>query len=152
MLLKLIFHQCHANNFNPFKQIGLIGLYCLGEPVAMRRQAQPPQVLPAVGGGQLDPETAIQIQNLQQQKDQAVKDENFDLAKQVKESIDRLFAIGQQLTALEEQKRLAIEQEDFDSAKMLKVRIAELRNSAMVPQQPVLPSPMMSPMNMGAPQ
>ena len=31
--------------------------------------------------GQLDPETAVQIQKMQRQKDQAVKDENFDLAK-----------------------------------------------------------------------
>lgn len=58
VLLKLIFHQCHANNFNVFKQIGLIGLYCLGEPVAVRKQqAQPQRIEPA--GGQLDPETAI---------------------------------------------------------------------------------------------
>lgn len=68
VLLKLIFHQCHANNFNVFKQIGLIGLYCLGEPVAARRQAEPQRVEPPAGG-QLDPETAIQIQKLQQQKD-----------------------------------------------------------------------------------
>jgi len=30
LLLKLIFHKCHLNNFNVFNQIGLIALNCIG--------------------------------------------------------------------------------------------------------------------------
>jgi len=44
--------------------------------------------------GGLDPETALQIKKLQQEKDMAVRDENFDLAKQIKDTIDRLSSIG----------------------------------------------------------
>ena len=73
--------------------------------------------------GGLDPETALQIKKLIQEKDVAVRDENFDLAKQLKDTIDRLNSIGQQLTTLEEQKRLAINSEDFDAAKGLKIQI-----------------------------
>ena len=84
VLLKLIFHQCHLNNFNVFNQIGLIALNCLGEVVSVQKQAE--SSLPSrteqfeqVGAG-LDPETAIQIKKLTQEKDKAVRDEDFDLA------------------------------------------------------------------------
>ena len=140
VLLKLIFHKAHANNFNVFNQIGLIGLYALGEPVSTRKQAEaslPSASLayPNSGAPGLDPETAIQIQKLQKQKDQAVREENFDMAKQFKETIDRLHSIGQELTHLETQKKQAIESEDFDQAKVLKMRIQELRQGAYAPTQ-----------------
>jgi centrosomal protein CEP104 len=37
VLLKLIFHQCHLNNFNVFNQIGLIALNVIGEVVTAPR-------------------------------------------------------------------------------------------------------------------
>jgi centrosomal protein CEP104 len=37
VLLKLIFHKCHLNNFNVFNQIGLIALNCMGEAISMSR-------------------------------------------------------------------------------------------------------------------
>ena len=40
VLLKLIFHKCHLNNFNVFNQIGLIALNCIGEPVSIQKQAE----------------------------------------------------------------------------------------------------------------
>ena len=85
VLLKLIFHKCHLNNFNVFNQIGLIALNCMGEAISMSRQAEASlpsksaQFVNSQGG--LDPETALQIKKLQQEKDMAVRDENFDLAK-----------------------------------------------------------------------
>ncbi len=30
ILLKLIMHQCHFNNFNVFNQIGLVAINCIG--------------------------------------------------------------------------------------------------------------------------
>ena len=121
VLLKLIFHKCHLNNFNVFNQIGLIALNCIGEPTPVSRQAE--ASLPSKSAqfmnndGGLDPETALQIRKLQQEKDLAVRDENFDLAKQLKDTIERLKAVGQELAKLEEQKRLAVHNEDFDVAK-----------------------------------
>lgn len=56
-----------------------------------------------------------------------MREENFDLAKQIKETINRLQGIGTQLTKLEEQKRLAVQNEDFDMAKQLKFQIDQLR-------------------------
>jgi centrosomal protein CEP104 len=65
-------------------------------------------------GDNFDPETALQVQKLQQEKDKAVRDENFDLAKELKDTITRLVTIGNQLTSLERSKKMAIENEDFD--------------------------------------
>jgi len=142
VLLKLIFHKCHLNNLNVFNQIGLVALNCFGDPINLTKQAE--ASLPSKssqflnkGAQSLDPETALQIKKLQQQKDMAVRDEDFDAAKQLKETIDRLSSIGQQLTDLEEQKRLAIHNEDFDAAKHLKLQIDGLRQSAYHPQQQV---------------
>ena len=57
----------------------------MGEPLTISRQAEaslPSKSIPYnVNQGGLDPETALQIKNLQQEKDIAVRDENFDLAK-----------------------------------------------------------------------
>lgn len=57
----------------------------MGEPITISRQAEaslPSKSIPYnVNQGGLDPETALQIKNLQQEKDIAVRDENFDLAK-----------------------------------------------------------------------
>lgn len=33
VLLKLILHKCHLNNFNIFNQIGLVALNCIGANV-----------------------------------------------------------------------------------------------------------------------
>ena len=40
VLLKLIFHKCHLNNFNVFNQIGLIALNCMGEAVSLNRSVE----------------------------------------------------------------------------------------------------------------
>jgi len=50
----------------------------------------------------------------------AVRNEDFDLAKSLKDSIERLKSIGSEITSLEDQKRIAINNEDFDAAKILK--------------------------------
>lgn len=33
IILKLIFHKCHLNNFNVFNQIGLVAINCIGSNV-----------------------------------------------------------------------------------------------------------------------
>ena len=37
VLLKLVVHKCHLNNFNVFNQIGIIALNCMGEPISVSR-------------------------------------------------------------------------------------------------------------------
>jgi hypothetical protein len=62
VLLKLIFHKCHLNNFNVFNQIGLVALNCMGEAISMSRQAEaslPSKSAQFVNNQGLDPETAL---------------------------------------------------------------------------------------------
>lgn len=53
----------------------------------------------------LDPETALQIRKLEAEKSKAIREEDFDLAKQIKDTINRLSSIGQELTKLDAMKR-----------------------------------------------
>ena len=64
------------------------------------------------------------------EKDAAIREENFDLAKQIKQTIERLQVLSGYLKTLEDQKRLAIISEDFDLAKNLKIQINNLKSTA----------------------
>jgi len=82
VLLKLIFHKCHLNNFNVFNQIGLIALNCIGDPVSAQKQAEASlpsrsaahvdttadSSMQSAGGEHLDSETANQIRELEEKK------------------------------------------------------------------------------------
>lgn len=77
-----------------------------------------------------DPETAQLIRQLDSKKETAVKDERFDLAKQLKQIIAELQKVGEVLCRLEVEKRRAIEREDYDTAKQRKLQSDELRYHA----------------------
>jgi centrosomal protein CEP104 len=66
---------------------------------------------------------------LEMQKDKAVREENFDEAKKIKDSIDKLKKLGLQIAKLEERKNLAIEKEDFDTAKIIKAEIDRIKHN-----------------------
>lgn len=67
-----------------------------------------------------DPELKQKLMIIMQRKDQAVADEDFDLAMEFKEVCDKLKMIGSDLVVLERRKSEAIKNEDFESAKALK--------------------------------
>lgn len=73
------------------------------------------------------------LKGLYAAKERAVINENFDEAKKLKVSIDRLKAISSHLGQLEDRKRLAIINEDYDSAKLIKLEIDKLKESALKP-------------------
>jgi hypothetical protein len=67
-----------------------------------------------------DPELKQKLMIIMQRKDQAVADEDFDLAMEFKEVCDKLKMIGSDLVVLERRKSEAIKNEYFESAKALK--------------------------------
>ena len=67
-------------------------------------------------------------------KTDAVKNEDFQLAKNLKERIQRLKNLGEQISLLESRKEKAIQKEDYDSAMVLKEEIQRLRNQFEVGQ------------------
>eukprot|EP00752_Nemacystus_decipiens_P007074 g6339.t1 len=74
-----------------------------------------------------DPEAAQRIRDIAAAKDRAVRAEDYDAAKLLKEAETQLKSLGQQLAQLEVAKRHAVEDEDYDRAKMLKVEADSLR-------------------------
>ncbi|MEW5298759.1 MAG: hypothetical protein WDW36_001843 [Sanguina aurantia] len=75
----------------------------------------------------IDSVTAAKIRDLVRQKDAAVANEEYDEAKRLKASIDRLKVVGQKIAQLEARKRSAVEKEDYDTAKTIKLDIDKLR-------------------------
>ena len=61
------------------------------------------------------------------EKQEALEVEDFDQCKYIKQIIDKLKIVGNQLVSLEHQKREAIENEDYEKAKQLKFQIERVK-------------------------
>jgi len=59
--------------------------------------------------------------------------EDFDEAKRLKDTIERLRSISTHISQLEERKRIAIRNEDYDAAKIIKIEIEKMKQSVMYP-------------------
>jgi len=132
LYLKLVFHECFVNNYNLFSQIGLIAVNCIGDHMGSPNYNVKTS---ALGGRieddfQYDPTTADRLKLLEKAKQKAVELEDFDEAKKMKDAMDRLKAVGQQLLQLEQRKNIAIQNEQYDTAKILKNEIERLRSTA----------------------
>ena len=134
LYLKIALNKCHVNKYNMFNQVGLIAINAMGEELGEvsvpSRKGLPPRLENEL---EFDPLTADRLRQLQTAKDRAVENEDFDEAKKLREAIERLKMMGQQLYYLEERKRTAISNEDYDSAKVIKMEIDRLRNSIIPP-------------------
>ena len=64
---------------------------------------------------------------MEQIKEKAVAQEQFDDAKKIKENIERMRGFGLHMMQLEERKRMATMSEDYDAAKIIKVEIDKVR-------------------------
>lgn len=53
--------------------------------------------------------------------------EDFDEAKRLKETIERLKSISTHISQLEERKKRAIQNEDYDAAKIIKIEIEKMK-------------------------
>lgn len=160
LYLKIALNKCHVNKYNMFNQVGLIAINAMGEELGEvsvpSRKGLPPRLENEL---EFDPQTADRLRQLQNAKDKAVENEDFDEAKRLREAIERLKLMGQQLYYLEERKRAAIGNEDYDSAKVIKMEIDRLRNSIIPPDAPYRPfsgnqmggRPVSKPMQYGSP-
>jgi len=59
--------------------------------------------------------------------------DDFDEAKRIKDTIDRLKVVSTQISQLEERKAIAIKNEDYDAAKIIKLEIEKLKYAVMNP-------------------
>ena len=157
LYLRLLLHKCHINAYNYYNQVGLVALNVIGSMGPTYRQSPTPYTLetgifaPDTGEGiplnemkppegvesqdvrydmQFDAVTLKKIRELTAVKQNAVQEEDYDLAKKMKEQIDSLKLVGNNLLMLENQKSQAVSVEDYDLAKALKQEIDNLRSRA----------------------
>jgi centrosomal protein CEP104 len=92
----------------------------------------------------LDKSTLETIKAVYAAKERAVKNEDFDEAKRLKETIDRLKQVATHISQLEERKVNAIQSEDYEAAKVIKQEIEQLKQQCMYPsfQAPTFPPQM----------
>ena len=75
----------------------------------------------------MDPDLHDKLQVLLKKKEEAVQEEDFDTAMELKEISDKLKLIGSDLNMLELRKQEAISGEDFETAKSIKAQIEKLK-------------------------
>lgn len=156
--VRIVFHRCSQNTLNAHGQVGIIMVNFVGTlmpevpqvkataapavaETAPAVHASPPQRSAAtatrVSASQREPEvdaiTAGHIEELQALKAAAVEAEDYDAAKRLKASVDRLRSIGAKIAALEARKAAAVAAEDYDSAKALKTEVERMRMRAYGP-------------------
>jgi centrosomal protein CEP104 len=115
LLMKFTFHQNYTNHINIFNQIGLIALLVYGEKATVERnllKGKEGTVLASLSD--LDKETIMKLKNLEQLKREAIEEQRFDDAKQIKEDIDSLQNNLKAIIVLEKSKKEAIKREDYD--------------------------------------
>ena len=142
--LKIVAHSCHTNKLNMYSQIGLIAINLIGDAVSSGSGAPAPQGAPAgkeTPGTRkeisalddltfdlnFDPATAAQIRELHVAKERAVRAEDYDAAKRLKEAMERLKQVGARMAKLELRKKAAVDNEDYDTAKLIKAEMDKLR-------------------------
>ncbi|KAJ8386881.1 hypothetical protein AAFF_G00165820 [Aldrovandia affinis] len=74
-----------------------------------------------------DPEVAQIIRRLDERKQEAVRQERYELAKTLKQAVADLQKVGERLGRYEVEKRSAIEKEDYDTAKRKKEQMEDYR-------------------------
>lgn len=144
--VKILVHKNHMNKLNMYSQVGIIAVNVIGD--AAPPSGASPLMSHASGeaGAQrpagkkdvspldditfdlnFDPATAKQIRELHMAKERAVKAEDYDAAKRLKDAIDRLKQVGARMAKLELRKKAAVENEDYDTAKQIKVQTIDPR-------------------------
>ena len=130
--VKLVLHKNFVNKYNAFNQVGLMYLEFVGESLPEPRkqifEKPEPPISEQVNIEDMDENVQEKIKILKSLQEEAIKTEDFDEAKKLKQNIERTLLIGKKLLALEIDKKQAVENQDFDNAKLLKNEIENLRN------------------------
>lgn len=147
LYMKFILERPFENKMNIFGQSGLIALNIMGDSISNL-----PKEMILTSDEQsnemqniFDAATNERLRLLENEKKRMVEEENFDEAKNLKQSIDFLKSVGKQIQLLNEQKALAIEEEDYSSAKVIKAETERLRR--MITPESMLKSDRLTPLS-----
>ena len=136
LFLKLNFMKPYVNSVNVFNQVGVIGLQVFGEELMQDNM----QISNSKNFGtnnidlkdqvKYDKKTLSLLQTLEEQKSQAIEEDDLLLAKDILNKIKHIKKIGEQLMRLEERKQIAIQNDDLEAAIVIKEEIMKLRNQS----------------------
>jgi centrosomal protein CEP104 len=124
--LKIVLNKNYVNRYNIFNQVGLISLDFYGTPITNVKNASY-FIKEQIGDEELDEISQEKLKILKGQQEEALKIEDYDEAKKLKKSIERIKIIGKKIYELEIQKKLYVNNEDFDNAKIMKLEIDRLK-------------------------
>jgi hypothetical protein len=142
--LKIVFEKCIYNIHNPFNQVGICGIECLGyeftkENINFIFPNREKEIelyydnleyyipVPNIPDEELDDFCYIKIQQIKEQLDILVKNDLFENAKKVSEIISRVRFLGGKIYNLNFIKKKAIEVEDYEKAGLMKKEIEKIR-------------------------
>lgn len=129
--------NCHQNPHNPNNQVGIVSFKAIGKsynneprPIPQISQSESNQSIPSSRPTTQTYENELNshIRSLERQKQQAVANEEFQLAAKFKKELDTLKIRRDKLIELQKAKQNAINNEDFEQANEYKVRIELLMN------------------------
>jgi centrosomal protein CEP104 len=130
--LKLVLNKNYVNKYNIFNQVGLISFDFFGIPFNLgKSDLYLKESLKEFEfrDEDLDDVSQEKIKIFRGQQEEAIKNEDYDEAKRLKISIDKLKHIGRKIFELESQKKVYVNNEDFDNAKIMKFEIDRLKSS-----------------------
>lgn len=146
--VKFVIHKNHLNPHNLYNQVGLVAINVIGDDIGFMYEVQnseyeenrPNQAaLPKDRHDFIspfddlafdmyqDPDVAQIIRKLDSKKQEAVANEHYDYAKNIKAIMQQLSKVGEKLGKFEIEKRQAVENEDYDKAKLKKEQMDKYR-------------------------
>ena len=132
LFLKLNFMKPYVNSVNVFNQVGVIGLQVFGEELNQDNMrisnSRNDNNFDLKNKVKYDKKTLSLLQTLEEQKSQAIEEDDLLLAKDILNQIKHLKKIGEQLMRLEERKQIAIQNDDLEAAIIIKEEIMKLKN------------------------
>uniref|UniRef100_A0A8D0CPH9 Centrosomal protein of 104 kDa n=1 Tax=Sander lucioperca TaxID=283035 RepID=A0A8D0CPH9_SANLU len=154
--LRITFHRSHVNHYNHHNQVCIYACVCVICPSVYPQPSREQLIEHYLNSTQLeaaldstfmgkcesisplddlafdmyqDPEVAHIIRLLDQKKQDMVRQEKYEQAKNLKQAIADLQKVGERLARYDVEKRCAIEKEDYDLAKKKKELMEEYRRS-----------------------
>jgi centrosomal protein CEP104 len=132
VFLKLVLHKNYVNKYNVFNQVGVISVEFFGTPIHINKnELYLKETIRNIEfkEEELDEISQEKIKIMRTQQEEAIQKENFDEAKKLKQTIDKIKLIGKRIYELDKQKKMYINNEDFDNAKILKFEIDRLKSN-----------------------
>jgi len=139
LFVRVLIHKNHLNKFNIYNQTCLMAFNVIGDPstsnnndfIDTSSSSNNKDYISPMDDLAFDmyqdPEVAEIIRRLDKRKKQAVREENFEVAKRMKQAINDLQKVGEKLARYELEKRKAVENEDYDLAKVKKDQMEDYR-------------------------